>query len=34
MKVDASINGKLRGVAAETQRLEAMGYDGVRVVRA
>ena len=31
MKVDASINGKLCGVVAETKRLEAMGYDGVRV---
>ena len=31
MKVDASISGKLQSVALEVRRLEAMGYDGVRV---
>ena len=31
MNVDASISGKLQNVVAETKRLEAMGYDGIRV---
>jgi probable F420-dependent oxidoreductase len=31
MKVDVSINPDLRGIAQQMPRLEAMGYDGVRI---
>ncbi len=31
MKVDAFVAANMRGIAAEAQRLEAIGYDGLRL---